>query len=406
MVTTTATPAAGWYTDPADSTSERWWGGLEWTDHVRPIVAPTIAPSVPLAAAAPAPQLAAPSSHAAHAALPQHAAPSPLATQPSMATAAPAMAAAPAPAPAPSFDAPYSAPSFSVTTPEPPAPPAPVAQAPVAPAPAPAPLAPPAAQLPPAAAAPPTLPPPSANTLVLTPAAEAAIPQYASQLVPSADAALGVKVTAWDAIPATSGPSSFFTEPPAANPYPFRTAPPPTPGTAIAPAAPAAAPTWVSGGYAKPVDPPSNSPAVAGFVLSMLGFNIVGLFVSLAGLRKARELEASGQRPVGRTLARWGVGISTVTLVLGVIIASLFFTVGSAFFSAAGGYNKELYQATLSAEYAKQTGETPLSVECPPTGSFDRGNIIDCTVKLVDGTTFLLRTTTMTDGTRSIEQIV
>lgn len=33
----TTSPAAGWYTDPANATLERWWGGVEWTHDTRPI---------------------------------------------------------------------------------------------------------------------------------------------------------------------------------------------------------------------------------------------------------------------------------------------------------------------------------------------------------------------------------
>ena len=33
----TTTPTAGWYTDPANATLERWWGGVEWTHDTRPI---------------------------------------------------------------------------------------------------------------------------------------------------------------------------------------------------------------------------------------------------------------------------------------------------------------------------------------------------------------------------------
>jgi hypothetical protein len=43
-----AAPAAGWYPDPADPSSSRWWDGAAWTDHVQPaVVAPApVAPVV------------------------------------------------------------------------------------------------------------------------------------------------------------------------------------------------------------------------------------------------------------------------------------------------------------------------------------------------------------------------
>ncbi len=60
-----STPPAGWYVDPSDPSQERYWGGREWTNEVRPKVtapapapAPTAAPQPPppLALAAPTPQ--------------------------------------------------------------------------------------------------------------------------------------------------------------------------------------------------------------------------------------------------------------------------------------------------------------------------------------------------------------
>lgn len=47
----TTTPTAGWYTDPANATLERWWGGVEWTHDTRPIA--VIATPEPALAAVP-----------------------------------------------------------------------------------------------------------------------------------------------------------------------------------------------------------------------------------------------------------------------------------------------------------------------------------------------------------------
>lgn len=55
-------PAAGWYPDPADGSSSRWWDGAAWTDHVQPaavaavpvVAATPVAPIVPAAPVAPA----------------------------------------------------------------------------------------------------------------------------------------------------------------------------------------------------------------------------------------------------------------------------------------------------------------------------------------------------------------
>jgi hypothetical protein len=58
-------PAAGWYPDPADPTSSRWWSGAAWTDHVQPAaVAAVPVAAVPVAVTPAAPvmpgQLASP----------------------------------------------------------------------------------------------------------------------------------------------------------------------------------------------------------------------------------------------------------------------------------------------------------------------------------------------------------
>jgi Protein of unknown function (DUF2510) len=38
-------PAPGWYPDPADGGSSRWWDGVRWTGHVQPAAAPVGAPA-------------------------------------------------------------------------------------------------------------------------------------------------------------------------------------------------------------------------------------------------------------------------------------------------------------------------------------------------------------------------
>lgn len=37
-------PVAGWYRDPVDSLSARWWDGAAWTEHTR-VIAPLAAVS-------------------------------------------------------------------------------------------------------------------------------------------------------------------------------------------------------------------------------------------------------------------------------------------------------------------------------------------------------------------------
>jgi hypothetical protein len=47
---TSIAPSAGWYADPADAAGQRWWDGVAWTAHVRPVVeAAVIQAPVPVA---------------------------------------------------------------------------------------------------------------------------------------------------------------------------------------------------------------------------------------------------------------------------------------------------------------------------------------------------------------------
>ena len=55
------TTPAGWYPDPTDSTRNRWWDGMQWTENYAP-AAPQAAPTAP----------AAPSAAPGYAAAPQH----------------------------------------------------------------------------------------------------------------------------------------------------------------------------------------------------------------------------------------------------------------------------------------------------------------------------------------------
>lgn len=43
MTDTSIAPSAGWYPDPADAAGQRWWDGVGWTAHVRPVAQPPVA---------------------------------------------------------------------------------------------------------------------------------------------------------------------------------------------------------------------------------------------------------------------------------------------------------------------------------------------------------------------------
>lgn len=52
MTGTSIAPPANWYPDPTDAAAQRWWDGVGWTAHVRPVIAPPV-PEEPAASARP-----------------------------------------------------------------------------------------------------------------------------------------------------------------------------------------------------------------------------------------------------------------------------------------------------------------------------------------------------------------
>lgn len=58
-MTDNPTTPAGWYADPTTPGTERYWNGVAWTDHHRPVAAaPTPAPAPPSPYGSPAPSVA------------------------------------------------------------------------------------------------------------------------------------------------------------------------------------------------------------------------------------------------------------------------------------------------------------------------------------------------------------
>lgn len=169
-------------------------------------------------------------------------------------------------------------------------------------------------------------------------AAAVTIPQYASQLADARDPLQGVLGDAWavEPLPTTSNPLATSAMPFPTSAMPFPTSATPLPTTTTPFSAPPAAFGAVAapGSWSSAPPParfaaePSNGTAIAGFVLGLLGFSLIGLFVSIAGLRKAREFSASGMRPAGRVLARWGVAFSVIGLTFSIAVGALYAVAG------------------------------------------------------------------------------
>lgn len=111
--------------------------------------------------------------------------------------------------------------------------------------------------------------------------------------------------------------------------------------------------------------PPTNGQATAGLVLSLLGFSIVGIVLSVIGLKRATENAGMGNLPVGRTRARWGLGLGIASIVLTIASTVLYVLVFSS-----------MYNSYLLDPYAYDTSpgitETDNSLAVPVPLLYDR----------------------------------
>jgi hypothetical protein len=254
-------PAAGWYADPADAQSERWWDNTQWTEHTRPLAPPVEQPSIPQFAGAP-----------------------------------------------------------------------------------------------------------SAGAVI----SDSGIPQFA----PAAQPAWAQGDFGMSASSGTGGAASGITaDPRFGGPDPY----------SQAPANPAVNAGWYSQSN-QPLHgpPPTNTPALVSFILSLVGVGLVALILGFIGLKKAREFEAQGLPPVGRKLAAWGIGIAITFGLIGSITAIVF---GSAIFAiiANGGYDRDVQEAAISDQLA-QAGDKPISVICPESIPHESGATFECTAYMDDAT--------------------
>ena len=284
----TGSPAAGWYTDPADASLQRWWGGSQWTHDTRPVPAPAFAaPAIaaPAAVGVPGGGINPFAAMDAQQLTPQ-------ATRPSE---------------APTFS--RGANDFS-----------------------------------------------DFNTFGTS--------EFAAGSAP----AFGASTNAFDAT-ATWGDSTRRAEP--------------------------------SGS-------PTNGQATAGLLLSLFGFSLFGIILSVIGLRRARESEYDGDLPVGRTRSRWGLGLGIAGIVASAAVLALWLfasawaleqlggsTPGTSviedetitpFDSADATYDRAAYEQEIADEYAWEEMGTPISITCPDVGSTAPGNSITCTIVLSDRT--------------------
>ncbi len=86
------------------------------------------------------------------------------------------------------------------------------------------------------------------------------------------------------------------------------------------------------GYYAAPVYQKTNTMSVVGFVLSLLGFNLVSLILSIVGLSQVKKSQMTQMPEGGRGLAIAGIIISSLTIVAIVIYVILAAIYASAYY--------------------------------------------------------------------------
>ncbi len=168
----------------------------------------------------------------------------------------------------------------------------------------------------------------------------------------------------------------------------------------------AVAPSWNSTSSPVPTADPTNGIATAGLIFSILGFSLIGIILSSMGLKKAREFEFSGDRPVGRKRSRWGIGLGIASIVLTIALAVTYVLAYNQIYAFLleqsgrstisetdttttdpiaevandGTYDRAAYEQSILDDYAENGYPTPDLVECPDTGSTMPGNSIVCTI--------------------------
>lgn len=277
----TMVPVAGWYTDPSDPTHERWWGGVEWTHDVRPLTPTVVAPPQQVFAQQPVfaeqPVFTAPSTPAAsaYAAPSQFSAHSAIVAEPQQTP----HAAQPVVAPAPTFSAPPQAPAE------------------------------------PAATLPSTFSSFTGQPEIAKPLSMADVPGGGINPFAAIDAQerqnadpFGGGFGALAPAPAFNGFDSY-------DPY-AGGATPPSQGSGGLNA------SWYDPSRRPlPRSMPTNRMATAALVVSLVGANALAIVFAIFGLRKARQLEAEGDLPIGRKRARWGLGLGIASFIVTIAIS-------------------------------------------------------------------------------------
>ena len=194
--------------------------------------------------------------------------------------------------------------------------------------------------------------------------------------------------TRWtDRVQATPAPTPVAPAPPRAAVLP------PPPAAPVAEQVTVTVSTPHDGGKHAPV---TNTPARAALVVAILAVlgvpvaAVVGIVLAVVGLRRATALESAGGRPVGRTRARWALGLSLVGVVIGAILVTV--VVRAALSDGAGEGAGEptglidtlAIESGISAGVSEETG-VPTTVQCPEQLAVGKVTSFQCVAVDPDG---------------------
>ena len=142
--------------------------------------------------------------------------------------------------------------------------------------------------------------------------------------------------------------------------------------------------------------PVRNTPARVALVvaiLSVLGVPVaavVGIVLAVVGLRRATALESAGGQPVGRTRARWALGLSIVGVVIGAVLvtvvvrAALSGDDGQGAVEPTGLIDTLAIESGISAGIAEKTG-VATTVQCPEQLAVGKVTSFQCVAVDPDG---------------------
>jgi Protein of unknown function (DUF2510)/Domain of unknown function (DUF4333) len=137
----------------------------------------------------------------------------------------------------------------------------------------------------------------------------------------------------------------------------------------------------------------TNPSATSGFALGLLSVflnplyivTIMGLRRSAMALRRATELEETGNKPTGRAKARWGIAFSLIGMIgaTASIVAGVFLVMNIV--TANAHFDKVAFEHTLSQSVLGQQGIALTAVDCPAAAPAAASSTFQCVASKPDG---------------------